>query len=106
MKIIDLLNLIAKGEEVPKYIKYYNRSNNKRESMLCCKENIIYKLDQFIIDLNDEIIEEEKEIEECKSYECFDGIDDYIEHLRSKINELKDVINEMRRRNDNNNTTL
>lgn len=96
MKIIDLLNLIAKGEDVPKYIKYYNRGNNKREIMLCCKENIIYKLDQLIIGLNDEIIEEEKEIEKCLSYDEFECVDDYIEHLRSKINKLIDVINEMR----------
>ena len=39
---------------------------------------------------------EEKEIEKCKSYDNFEGIDDYIEHLKDQIDNLIDVINEMR----------
>lgn len=66
MKIIDLLNKIANGEEVPKYIKYYDRLHQKKDTMMCCYNNIIYKLDNNIIDLLDEveIPEEEKQIPE------------------------------------------
>ena len=68
MKVIDLLNKIAKGKEVPEYIKYIKRKDSSEEIMYVCKENIIYRLDQLDIDLNDEIeiIEEEKEIEEIE----------------------------------------
>ena len=50
MKVIDLLNKIANGEEVPKYITYVNRLNDEFGTMMVCKENIIYKLDNDIID--------------------------------------------------------
>ena len=43
-----------------------------------------------------EIIEEDKTIEKCKNYEDFLGIDDYIEHLKNKINELIDEINNLK----------
>mgnify|MGYP004693758351 CR=1 FL=1 len=48
--------------------------------------------------LNDEveIIEEPKQIEKCKNYEDFLEIDDYIEHLKNKINELIDEINNLK----------
>lgn len=48
--------------------------------------------------LNDEveIIEELKKIEKCKNYEDFLEIDDYIEHLKNKINELIDEINNLK----------
>ena len=48
--------------------------------------------------LNDvvEIIEEPKKIKKCKNYEDFLEIDDYIEHLKNKINELIDEINNLK----------
>lgn len=48
--------------------------------------------------LNDyvEIIEEPKKIEKCKNYEDFLEIDDYIEHLKNKIDELIDEINNLK----------
>ena len=52
MKIIDLLNKIAKGEEVPKYIKYRDISKHKYNTMMVCKENIVYQLDQCVIDIH------------------------------------------------------
>ena len=66
MKIIDLLNKIANGEEVPKYVQYYNMLKDKTDIMMVCKENIFYKLDQLEIQLNSKIesIEEEKKIPE------------------------------------------
>lgn len=54
MKIIDLLNKIANGEEVPKYINYIHRALGK-DTMFVCSENIINKLDQGAIELNDEV---------------------------------------------------
>ena len=46
-------------------------------------------LDAIDIRLYDEVeIIEDKKIEKCKGYECFECLDDYIEHLRHKIDEL------------------
>ena len=70
MKIIDLLNKIANGEEVPEYITYKNKLNGDWEIMLVCKENIIYKLDQLIIELNDKVlISEQHRKDEFKDIE-------------------------------------
>lgn len=58
------------------------------------------RLSEFrLIDcLNDEveIIEEPKKIEKCKNYNYFLEIDDYIEHLRDKLDELIDEINKLK----------
>jgi len=54
MRIIELLNKIANGEEVPKYINYIHRALGK-DTMFVCSENIINKLDQGAIELNDEV---------------------------------------------------
>ena len=43
-----------------------------------------------------EIIEEPNKIEKCKNYEDFLAIDDYIEHLKNKIDELIDEINNLK----------
>lgn len=66
MKVIDLLNKIANGEEVPKYVQYYNMLKDKTDIMMICKENIFYKLDQLEIQLNSRIepLEEEHKIPE------------------------------------------
>ena len=83
MKIIDLLNKIAKGEEVPKKIKYRNDTYIVFEDA-CCKEvkyrnverdengYIQYLFQEWIIDaiLNDEI-EIIEEVED-KEYEDID----------------------------------
>ena len=78
MKVIDLLNKIANGKEVPKYITYVNRLNDEFETMMICKENIIYKLDNDIIELNSvvEVIEEEKKIPE--KIECYHQYDEFV----------------------------
>jgi len=66
MKIIDLLNKIANGEEVPKHVRYYNMIENIDDIMYVCKENIFCKLDTLQIHLNSrvEIIEEPQFTEE------------------------------------------
>ncbi len=60
MRVIDLLNKIANGEEVPKHVRYYNMIENIDDIMYVCKENIFCKLDTLQIHLNSrvEIIEE------------------------------------------------
>ena len=90
MKVIDLLNRIANGEDVPKYVKYINFVKNKEDIMMVCKENIIYKLDQLEIHLNDkvEIIEEDKKIKKIDDDAITLGI------VRDKIKEIIEVIND------------
>lgn len=96
MKIIDLLNKIANGEEIPKYIKYYDILHQKEDTMMCCYNNIIYKLDNDIIDLLDEveILEEEKKIpEKLPIYDCTDAYSKFdINDNRKAINEIIDYL--------------
>ena len=107
MKVIDLLNKIANGEEVPKHVEYYNTLKCKTDIMMVCKENIIYKLDQLEIQLNSrvEIIEENKKIEKIETYDI-DGdifIDDRFfkympidkHHLTANEQVFVDKINEI-----------
>ena len=93
MKIIDLLNKIANGEEVPKYVQYYNMLKNKTDIMMACKENIFYKLDQLEIQLNSRIepVEEEKKIPE--KLEILPNNEQYSNKvLYGKINEIIDYL--------------
>lgn len=106
MRVIDLLNKIANGEEVPKNIKY------KNETLTFDKEinNYIYDsgkdeywTDYFIIhlNLNDEveIIEEDKEIEEVDvMFPCdkFKGdVDGFIPIYNSNLGTIKRKLNEL-----------
>ena len=113
--IIDLLNKIAKGEEVPKEIKYQGSSYyfDGRDYVLYLNEEINYLSDDCLTRyvnpfmLNDEVeVIEEKEIEklEVRDWDkCIHdvthtekglAIDIYV--AQKKINELIDVINDMR----------
>lgn len=122
MKVIDLLNKIANGEEVPKIIKYQNSYYKFYERL---KDFYNYKkidintmeyLDSYLEDeyfltniltneveiiKGKEIIEEDKEIEELnldadalKGDEIVRTID-YL--LESKINSLVKAINELKK---------
>ena len=44
MKVMDLLDMIAKDEKVPKFVQYYNIIDKETEVMLVCLESIVYKL--------------------------------------------------------------
>lgn len=122
MKVIDLLNKIANGEEVPKKIKYNNKIYEYYERL----ENIFnykqivngkyiddYFNDNYFIDsiLNDEveIIEEPKKIEKIEMYQ--DGEGSYflnkqdrkvyvncaeMDFMVDKFNELIDEINNLK----------
>ena len=103
MKIIDLLNKIANGEEVPKYVQYYNMLKDKTDIMMVCKENIFYKLDQLETQLNSRIepVEEEKKIPEKIDIRIDDTNTEYIKgksygknYSKSAI-ELAHTINEI-----------
>lgn len=115
MKVIDLLNKIANGEEVPKKIKYdtknyYFRNYDYKEYDIV--EDYIDEQTSFIdcIDfykLNDEIeiIEEDKPIEKLKiafldNYEpneidrkCWNRLNEH----QDKINEIIDTVNELKK---------
>ena len=96
MKIIDLLNKIANGEEVPKKIKiknnvyeWYRRCENTFNYRLSYDGKLVdsYLSDDWFIDskdmLNDEveILEEEKEIPEKLIPTSLKGIDNLDEKI-------------------------
>lgn len=94
--IVDIISMLAKGEETPKYIRYFNKVQSEWLVMLVGKENIIARLNENAIFLNDEveIIEEEKKIEKIDMSSPISVV-----HCAMKINELIDAVNEIRRGN-------
>ena len=98
----ELLGLVKDGK-APKKIKYndieleYDK-DTKDYYPYYDKYLFEYKFADCVDFLEDEveIIEEDKTIEKCKNYEDFLGIDDYIEHLKHKIDELIDEINNLK----------
>ena len=108
MKVIDLLNKIANGEEVPKQIKArgviwefdkkYNDYHNDEEWFFISGFDEFKNSKEFL-ELKVEIIEEEKEIEEIQ-FDEIDELTDYDiyffpeceddskENFKNKINEL------------------
>jgi len=100
IKIIELLQDFADEKEIimPKYIRYWDRIGHKDEVMLVCKANIIKKLDDCRINLNDEveILEDNtEEIEELPDYNYS------IKENRDKINEIIRYIKRKDKSNDN-----
>ena len=102
MKIIDLLNKIANGEEVPKKIKYKDNIfyyDEQVKDYFDC-DNTYYFIDDYVrnkygitrcLDDEVEILDDNKKIEKIK-YEVRMGrlLD---EAIIDKINELIDCIN-------------
>ena len=115
IRIIDLLNKIANGEEVPVKIRigaldmYWDGSaywDEDGESQFC----EVIGSDEYRLNREVEIIEEEKEIEEIKKLKITDRkgetvIEGYLDQNRideifgEKINELIDAVNELKRGN-------
>ena len=114
IKIIELLNKIANGEELPKSIKYYGfiwqlHNGNYVENGQRMLED--YLANGIVESLNDyvEILEDNtEEIEELAiinnySYnilskeEKIKQLKSYIENNRDKINELVRAVNELRK---------
>ena len=99
MKIIDLLNKIANGEDFKeKHIKYFDRIDQEYDICMICEANIIYKLDETSIELNDEveIIEytpkEQKKIPEKLFGEPRHIYSENELYIVSKINEIIDYL--------------
>lgn len=97
MKVIDIYNKIANGEKVPVFTIADDRYKYFMEDGYLYQQKYDYEPQvvewQIYSDwLNEKIkvIEEDEfeDIEKTKSYEDFEGIDDYIEHLKNKINSL------------------
>lgn len=127
MKIIDLFNKIANGEEVPKKIKYkgvirvYNNEDKDYISYKAGEElYLFYDVlksgtgDEFVKELNNEveIIEEDKEIEEIgKKFKtnCLNNdLQIQIETIQhncalavTKIDEIVRAVNELKRGKEN-----
>ena len=110
IKIIELLQDFADEKEIimPKYIRYWDRIGHKDEVMLVCKANIINKLDDCKIDLNDEVeilednTEEIEELDEEWTY-----IEGQIEKTWSKselelVNKINEIIRYIKRKDKNN----
>ena len=122
IKIIDLLNKIANGEEVPKKIllngivfeyqgdDYLYKDEDKKEHWLFSTSYTDkYTWLENFLKAEAEIIEEPKKIEKIKSngdefYSDYidtwiskNKTDAYCEFLMNKINELIDVVNELKR---------
>ena len=100
IKIIDLLNMISKGEELPKKIKWNNKIYISKGNAI---ENFVdyinddddYCFEHYIgySSLNDyvEIIEEDKKIEKIGFISSVETPTEII--LKNKINEIIDCIN-------------
>ena len=109
IKIIDLLNKIANGEEVPKTIRWYDEFYNDYDEISNDYKVFVYeKLKNNVWDLNDEveIIEEPKkiekwgegaleEMEKCTDY-TLEDLQKYIRILAETQNELIDEINNLK----------
>ena len=110
IKIIDLLNKIAKGEEVPQKIRigalymYWDGSaywDEDGETSFC----EVIGSSEYGLNREVEIIEEEKDIKPIIVWYEFDGKnnEEIIYHmcteLKDKINELIDAVNEIKRGN-------
>ena len=107
IKVIDLLNMISKGEELPKTIRWYDKFYNDYDEISNNYKAFVYeKLKNEVWNLNDEveIIEEPKKIEKiarCDSIKMTHYGELYKpteneEILRIKINELIDEINNLK----------
>ena len=99
MKVIDLLNKIANGEEVPKKIKYNDLEyelDKEQDDYMLVYAGLLDDINTFN-QLNDEveIIEEDKKIEMLPMIEEDELYVAYLEinQTRRKINEIIDYIN-------------
>ena len=116
MKIIDLLNKIANGEEVPRTIRWYDKFYNNYDEISNNYKVFVYKkLANNVWGLNDEveIIEEQKKIEKIEMYQDEEGHYflnkqdrkvyvncDEIDFMVDKFNELIDEINNLKEKKE------
>lgn len=95
--IYELLGKVKYNKDTNIYVKYINRMTEKEDTMWACVENIIYKLDNKVIYLNDEveIIEEPKKIEPFtkEEMEIYHDMSAPIDDLVHKVSLIIDYIN-------------
>lgn len=100
--IYELLGL-SRNSENETYVKYHNRLTDQDDVMWACKENIIYKLDQNIVYLDDEveILDEPKEDKIEKIDVAWQNVfdeqaqQDFAKMTLNKINEIIDEVNKL-----------
>lgn len=108
MNIHYLITNISNALEVPSKIKYnneifeYDDDYQDYESVEAQDKFLFeYLFSSFCMRTfmytTVEIIEENKQIKYCKGYEEFLSVDEYIEHLGKKIDELIDEINNLKK---------
>ena len=100
MKVIDLLNKIANGEKVPKFIvcedTYYLGDNGFLREQGVGETQ--WYIDKNWLNEEAEIIEEDKKIEKLmyRWEETENGYEICDEELVNKINEIIDVVNKLK----------
>lgn len=93
MKVIDLLNKIANGEEVPKRFMYDDKEFYLQSKDCWRCDDAIFEECFILEDLNKEV----EIIEEDKKIEKLDTLPFYKEaQLVSKINEIIDIVNKLK----------
>ena len=108
IKIIDLFNKIVNNDEVPKKIRYFGEIYEYSEEMKFYYQNGFSMYRVFFTEgncLNDEveIIEEEKEIEKIDITKAYlssnfhENVLEDIATLQTKVNELIDEINKLKK---------
>lgn len=112
MKIIDILNMIANGEEVPKKVKvgyyYYEYEENGEYINTENTEDYLFDFDSYYplkqcLNEEVEIIEEPKKIEKLIEPIKLGDIHENlisINKVAKKINELIDEINNLKEKKD------
>jgi hypothetical protein len=109
MKVIDLLNKIANGNDMPLSFKYEDIIWVLKGERYYQEKNDDIELEEWFekclfISLNDEIeiIEKEKDIEKINNAYYHENQDRINEIFKIKINELIDIVKELKNEKENN----
>ncbi len=106
MKVIDLLNKIANGEEVPKKkIKYNNETFTIREEKDDYVSEYYWFTDRYsLLDLNNEveIIEEDKKIEKMERHIPQSESELYCIAYNGVVDKINQIIDHLNKEGNNN----
>ena len=100
MKVIDLLNKIAKGEEVPKEVKYkthYWKYNEARNDYVDGDEDNVFSCSNYdIVNMLDKEVQVIEEVEEDEFEDIEEINNAYYHESQDKINQMfKLTINDL-----------
>ena len=98
IKVIDLLNKIANGEEIPRTIRWYDKFYNDYDEISNNYKAFVYgKLENNVWGLNDEIeiLEEPKKIEKI-DFGTLNTQKEKNRAMKDTINKLIDEINNLK----------